>query len=67
MGTMIYAKQSLSDDVLVMLPGVKTRKSNVTLLIQKGLASVIGSGDILHFYHKSFEESTLDLVSTRFT
>ena len=67
MGTMIYAKQPLSDDVLVMLPGVKIGKSNVMPLIQKGLTSIIGSGNILHLYHKSFEEFTLDLVSTRFT
>jgi len=33
MGTMIYAKQPLSDDVLVMLPGVTIGKSNVMRLI----------------------------------
>jgi len=62
MGTMIYAKQPLSDDVLVMLPGVKTGKSNVMPLIRKGLASVIGSGDILHFHHKSFEDYLLSTL-----
>jgi len=33
MDTMIYAKQPLSDDVLVMLSGVKIGKSNVMPLI----------------------------------
>jgi len=52
MGTMIYAKQPLSENVLVMLPGVKIGKSSVMPLIQKGLASVIGSDNVLHFHHK---------------
>ena len=59
MGAMIYAKQPLSDDVLVMLPGVKIGKSNVLPLIRKGLTSVIDSGPILHFHHKSFEDFIL--------
>ena len=59
MGAMIYAKQPLSDDVLVMLPGVKIGKSNVMPLIRKGLASVVGTGDILHFHLKSFEDYLL--------
>jgi len=63
MGAMIYSKQPLSDDVLVMLPGVKIGKSNVMPLLRKGLTSVIGSGDILHFHHKSFEDY---LLSTSF-
>jgi len=64
MGAMIYAKQPLSVDALVMLPGVKIGKSDVMRLIRKGLASVIDSGDILHFHHKSFEDY---LLSTRFS
>jgi len=32
-GAMIFAKQPLSDDVLVMLPGVKNGVSDVTRLI----------------------------------
>jgi len=59
MGAMIYAKQPLSDDVLVMLPGVKIGNSDMVPLIRKGLASVIDSGDILHFHHKSFEDFIL--------
>jgi len=62
MGAMIYAKQPLSDDVLVMLPGVKIGDSDVMGLIRKGLASVIGSGDILHFHHKSFEDYLLSTL-----
>jgi len=64
MGAMIYAKQPLSDDVLVNLPGVKIGNSDVMRLIRKGLASVIGSGPILHFHHKSFEDY---LLSTLFS
>ena len=62
-GAMIYAKQPLSDDVLVMLPGVKIGNSDVMRLIRKGLAPVIDSGDTLHFHHKSFEDY---LLSTSF-
>jgi len=59
MGAMIYAKQPLSDDVLVMLPGVKIGDLDIMQLVRKGLASVIGSGDILRFHHKSFEDYLL--------
>jgi len=59
MGAMIYAKQPLSDDVLVMLPGVKIGNSDILRLIRKGLTSVIDSGAILHFHHKSFEDFIL--------
>jgi len=59
MGAMIYAKQPLSDDVLVMLPGVKIGDSDVMPLIRKNLVSVVGSGPILHFHHKSFEDYLL--------
>jgi len=56
---MIYSKQPLSDDVLVMLPGVKIGTSDIMPLIRKGLASVIGTGEILRFHHKSFEDYLL--------
>ena len=59
MGAMIYAKQPLSDGVLVMLPGVKIGTSDIMPLIRKGLASVIGTGEILRFHHKSFEDYLL--------
>jgi len=59
MGAMIFAKQPLSDDVLVMLPGVKIGNSDVMPLIRKGLASVIDSGPILRFHHRSFEDFLL--------
>ena len=63
MGAMIYGKQPLSDDALVMLPGVKIGASNILRLFRKGLTSVTGSGAILHFHHKSFEDY---LLSTSF-
>jgi len=59
MGAMIYAKQPLSDDALVMLPGVKIGDSDTMQLIQKNFVSVVGSGTILHFHHKSLEDYLL--------
>jgi len=58
-GAMIYAKWPLSDDALVMLPGVKIGGTDVIQLIRRSLASVIDSGPILHFHHKSFEDYLL--------
>jgi len=60
-GAMIYAKQPLSDDVLLMLPRVKIGDSDVMRLIRKGLMSVIDSDAILHFHHKSFEDYLLSI------
>jgi len=59
MGAMVYAKQPLGDDVLVMLPGVKIEDSDVMRLIRKGFSSIIDSGPILRFHHKSFEDFIL--------
>jgi len=59
MGTMIFAKQPLSDDVLLMLPGVKIGDSDILRLIRKGLMSVLDSGHVLHFHHRSFEDFLL--------
>jgi len=56
---MIFAKQPLSDNVLVMLSGVKIGNSDIMSLIQKGLISVIDSGPILCFHHHSFEDFLL--------
>jgi len=63
MGAMIFAKKPLSDDVLVMLPGVRIGDSDIMRLFRKGLTSVIDSDNILHFHHKSFEDY---LLSTSF-
>ena len=62
MGAMIYAKQPLSEDMLVMLPGVKIGESDVMWLIQKGLASAIDSSIILHFHLKSFKDYLLSTL-----
>ena len=59
MGAMIFAKQPLSDDVLLMLPGVKIGDSNILRLIRKGLMSVLDPGPVLHFHHRSFEDFLL--------
>jgi len=60
-GAMIFAKKPLDDDILIMLPQVKIPDSDVNRLglIHKGLASVIDSGPILHFHHRSFEDFLL--------
>ena len=60
-GAMIFAKKPLDDNVLITLPQVKIPDSNVDRLglIRKGLASVIDSGPILHFHHRSFEDFLL--------
>jgi len=60
-GAMIFAKKPLDDNVLIPLPQVKIPDSDVSRLglIRKGLASVIDSGPILHFHHRSFEDFLL--------
>ena len=61
MGAMIFAKQALDDNALIMLPQVRIPDSDANRLglIRKGLASVIDSGPILHFHHRSFEDFLL--------
>jgi len=63
MGAMIFAKEPLGDDVLIMLPGVKDPGSDADRLglIRKGLVSVIESGPVLRFHHRSFEDFLLSL------
>jgi len=58
MGAMIFSKQPPDDNAPIMLPQVKIPDSDVNRLglIRKGLASVIYSGPILHFHHRSFED-----------
>ena len=58
-GAIIFARQPLDDDALIMLPGVKTRTSHIMRLIRKGFMSIIDSGPILHFHHRSFEDFLL--------
>ena len=70
MGVMIFSKQPLDDNALIMLPQVKILDSDVNRLglIRKGLASVIDSGPILHFHYRSFEDFLLStFFSTRAT
>jgi len=62
MGAMIFAKQPLGDDVLLMLPGVKIGDLNILQLIRKGLMSVLDPGPVLCFHHRSFE----DFILSRF-
>jgi len=61
MGAMIFAKQPLDDNALIMLPEVKTPGSDADNLglIRKGLMSVVDSGPVLRFHHQSFEDFLL--------
>ena len=54
LGAVIYAKQPLDDDALIRLPGVES--IHMLKYIRNGLMSVIDSGPILCFHHKSFED-----------
>ena len=56
-GAMIFAKQPLNDAALTRLPGVES--THMLNYIQSGLMSVIDSGPILHFHHRSFEDFLL--------
>jgi len=60
-GAMIFARQPLDDNALIMLPEVKIPGSDADRLglIRKGLVSVIDSGPILRFHHRSFEDFLL--------
>jgi len=57
MGAMIFAKELLNDNALIVLPGVKSR--NMLQFIRSSLISVIDTGSILHFHHRSFEDFVL--------
>ena len=57
MDAIIFAKQPLNDNALIMLLGVKSQ--DMLQLIQEGLASIIESGPVLHFHHRLFEDFLL--------
>jgi len=61
MGAMIFARQPLDDNTLIMLPKVKVPGSDADRLglIRKGLVSIIDIGPILRFHHRSFEDFLL--------
>ena len=63
MGAMIFSKQPLNDDALIMLPGVESQ--DMLQLIREGLASVIESGPMLRFHHRSFEDFLLSPLFQR--
>ena len=56
-GATIFAKQPLDDAVLMRLPGVES--PHMLKFIKKGLMSVIDSGSIFRFHHRSFEDFLL--------
>jgi len=56
-GATIFAKQPLDDAVLMRLPGVES--PHMLKFIKKGLMSVINSGSIFRFHHRSFEDFLL--------
>jgi len=57
LGATIFAKQPLDDTILVKLPGVEGL--GTLQFIRNGLMSVIDSGPILRFHHRSFEDYLL--------
>ena len=57
MDAMIFAKEPLDNDMLIVLPGVKSK--SMLQFIQNGLVLVIDTGSILHFHHFSFENFLL--------
>ena len=57
LGATVFAKQPLNDSMLMKLPGVKSLA--MLKSIRNGLESVIDSGPILHFHHRSFEDFLL--------
>ena len=57
MGAMIFAKEPLDNNMLIVLPRVKSR--SMLQFIQNSLVSVIDTGTILHFHHCSFENFLL--------
>jgi len=59
MDTMIFAKEPLDNDMLIVLPGVKSK--SMLQFIQNDLVSVIDTGSILYFHHCSFENFLLSL------
>jgi len=59
MDTMIFAKELLNNDMLIVLPGVKSK--SMLQFIQNDLVSVIDTGSILYFHHCSFENFLLSL------
>ena len=61
MGAMIFAKEPLDDNALIMLPEVKIPGSDADSLglIRKGLMSVVDSDPVLRFHHQSFEDFLL--------
>ena len=57
MGAMIFVKEPLDNDMLIVLPGVKSK--SVLQVIQNGLVSVIDTGSILYFHYCLFENFLL--------
>jgi len=57
LGATIFSKRPLDDTILTKLPGVESL--DMMQFIRNGLVSVIDSGPILHFHHRSFEDFLL--------
>ena len=57
MGAIIFAKEPLDNDMLIVLPGVKSK--SMLQFIQNSLVLVINTGSILYFHHCSFENFLL--------
>ena len=57
LGATIFAKQPLNDAMLTTLPGMENL--DTLQFIKDGLVSVIDSGPILRFHHRSFKDFLL--------
>ena len=57
LGATIFAKQPLDNSMLIKLPGVEGL--DMLQFIKNGLMSIIDSGPILRFHHRSFEDFLL--------
>ena len=57
MGTIIFSKEPLNDEVLIIFPEVKSQ--DILQFIQNSLISIIDKDCIFHFYHHSFKNFIL--------
>jgi len=60
MGAMIFSKEPLNDEALIVLPGVKSQ--DILQFIQNSLMSIIDKDHIFHFYYHLFKDFILSFL-----